>query len=177
MPRIHILPEPRGRERAGASEAATAQETARAAAAVAAEASVARAAVAEATVAAERSRRCRQRRPHRPRRGSRLLVAVPLACSLGQSTATPELAAETKELLAIPSTQKVWSLLPTSHSRHHVTAADKGRGWRAGKTETVFPRPRPLSIALSSSLRTSLGQGGQGGRKSVVLRVGDSGDW
>lgn len=43
-----------------------------------------------------------------------------------------------KEVLAIRSTQKVSPLLPTSHSRHHVTAVELGWGWRAGKAGTVF---------------------------------------
>lgn len=52
MPRTHILPESRDRERVGASEEATAAEAAPAAAAVAAEAAVAHAAAAETTVVA-----------------------------------------------------------------------------------------------------------------------------
>lgn len=149
MPRIHILPEPRGRERAGASEAAAAADTARAAAAVAAEPPVARAAVAEAPVAAERSRRCRERRPHRPRRGSRLRVAVPLARSLGQSAAAPELAAQTEGTAGDPEHPK--SLASSPHlplqaprdgCRVGVGVAG-GEGWDCLSTSPP-PSCRPL---------------------------------
>lgn len=82
-----------------------------------------------------------------------------------------------KELLAIPSTQKVSPLLSTSHFRHHVTAAELGWGWRAGKAGTVFPRPHLLPSALFSRLRTSRGQGRHGEWVSVVFRGGEAGDW
>lgn len=144
MPRTHILPEPLGREQAGASEATTAAEAARAAAAVAAEASGARAAAAKATAAAKRSRRCRWRLPHRPRRGSRPRVAAPLAQAPGQSAASPELTAENEGTTGDSEHPKSLASSPTSHSRHHVMVAELGWGWRAGKAGTVFPRPHPF---------------------------------
>lgn len=114
MPRTHILLEPRGRERASASEAATAAEAVWAAAAVAAEDAGARAAAAEAIAASKRSRRCRRRRPHRPRRCSRLRVAALLAHAPGREVMRlRSWRRRLKELLASRSTQK--SLASSPH--------------------------------------------------------------
>lgn len=110
MPRTHILPDRQGRERAGASETATAAEAVRAAATVAAEAAEVRAAAAQATAATERSLRCRPRRPHRPRpglpelTGPRLLgVHAPWG---GAQRLRRSWLLRLEELLAIRSTQK-----------------------------------------------------------------------
>lgn len=66
-----------------------------------------------------------------------------------------------KELLAIQSTPKVSPLLPTSHSRHHVTAAELGWGWRAGKAGTVHV-PTPF-LAPSSPASSRPRTGNRGG--------------
>lgn len=78
------------------------------------------------------------------RAGLRAAVAAPLAGSLGRGAASPELAAETEGTTGEASIQKVQPLRLTSHSRHHVTAAELGWGWRAGKAGTVFHVPAPL---------------------------------
>lgn len=169
MPRTHILPEPRGRERASASEAATAAEAARAAAAGAAEASGARAAAA----AAERSRRCRQWRPHRPRRGFRLRVAAPLARAPGQSAASPELAAETEGTSGDPEHPKSLVSPPHLPLQAPRDGCRVGVGVAGGEGWTVFPRPHLLAIAPFSRLRTSRRQGRLGERGGVVFRGGE----